>query len=155
MASRAGNRAAGTDGSDFAHRERVAPHYLKTTNIKRQFKPLLTLQALCLVSVLATAILLFPHPPLMLAVCGNLFGLPAIHFGLRRNSISLVNVYAACCVLLGVFPMSFTLYKTAVSGAGLEVTNVFLGVQSATVLLLNVIGAYLSKELMMLWTPNK
>uniref|UniRef100_A0A8C0TPE3 Protein jagunal homolog 1 n=1 Tax=Canis lupus familiaris TaxID=9615 RepID=A0A8C0TPE3_CANLF len=27
MASRAGPRAAGTDGSDFQHRERVAMHY--------------------------------------------------------------------------------------------------------------------------------
>ncbi|XP_058534497.1 protein jagunal homolog 1 isoform X2 [Ochotona princeps] len=27
MASRAGPRAAGTDGSDFQHRERVATHY--------------------------------------------------------------------------------------------------------------------------------
>lgn len=145
----------GTDGSDFAHRERVAPHYLKTTNIKKKFKPLVTLQALCLVSVLATAILLYPHPPLMLAVCGYLCGLPAIHFGLRRNSIVLVNIYGTCCVLLGVFPVSFILYKTAVSEAGLEITNVFLAVQSATVLLLNVIGAYLSKELMTLWAPNK
>lgn len=27
MASRGGPRAAGTDGSDFQHRERVASHY--------------------------------------------------------------------------------------------------------------------------------
>lgn len=145
----------GTDGSDFAHREKVAPHYLKTSNIKKKFKPLVTLQALCLISVLATAVLLFPHPPLMLTVCGYLCGLPAIHFGLRRNSIVLVNVYGACCVVLGVFPVSFTLYKTVVGGAGLDITSIFLVVQSGTVLLLNVIGAYLSKELMMLWAPNK
>ena len=154
MASRAGARASGTDGSDFAHRERVAPHYLKIANIKKKFKPLVTLQALTLLSVLATAVLLFPHLPLTLTVFGYLIGLPAIHFGLRRNSTLLVNVYSSCCVLLGVFPASFALYKMASVGTGWDVTSVFLGVQSATVLLLSVIGAYLSKELYVLWGPK-
>ena len=40
----------------------MAPHYLKIANIKRKFKPLVTLQALTLLGVLATAVLLFPNP---------------------------------------------------------------------------------------------
>lgn len=144
----------GTDGSDFAHRERVAPHYQKIANIKKNFKSLITLQALLLLSVLATAALQFPHLPLTLTVFGYLFGLPAIHFGLRRNSISLVNVYSTCCIIMGVFPASFTLYKMAVGGTGWDITSVFLAVQSATVLLLSVVGAYLSKDLHTLWSPK-
>lgn len=33
MASRAGPRAAGTDGSDFKHREKVASHYQMRYNL--------------------------------------------------------------------------------------------------------------------------
>lgn len=154
MASRAGARAVGTDGSDFAHRERVAPHYSKIANIKKKFKPLVTLQALTLLSVLGTAALLFPHLPLMLTTCGHLVGLPAIYFGLRRNNVSLVNVYACCCVLLGAFPASFTLFKMVFAETGLDITSIFLTVQSVTVLLLDITGAYLSKDLYKLWSPK-
>uniref|UniRef100_A0A8C6BFA2 Protein jagunal homolog 1 n=1 Tax=Monodon monoceros TaxID=40151 RepID=A0A8C6BFA2_MONMO len=37
MASRAGPRAAGTDGSDFQHRERVATHYQMRLPYSRLF----------------------------------------------------------------------------------------------------------------------
>ena len=38
MASRAGPRAAGSDGSDFQHRERVADHYKMSAEIKVKIK---------------------------------------------------------------------------------------------------------------------
>ncbi|XP_047636445.1 interleukin-17 receptor E isoform X4 [Phacochoerus africanus] len=40
MASRAGPRAAGTDGSDFQHRERVAMHYQMSVTLKYEIKKL-------------------------------------------------------------------------------------------------------------------
>lgn len=41
MASRAGPRAAGTDGSDFQHRERVAMHYQMSVTLKYEIKKLI------------------------------------------------------------------------------------------------------------------
>ncbi|KAG5833289.1 hypothetical protein ANANG_G00274360 [Anguilla anguilla] len=40
MASRAGPRAAGTDGSDFAHREKVASHYQMSVALKSEVRKL-------------------------------------------------------------------------------------------------------------------
>ncbi|XP_065115755.1 protein jagunal homolog 1-B [Paramisgurnus dabryanus] len=40
MASRAGPRAAGTDGSDYEHRERVAQHYQMSVALKSEIKKL-------------------------------------------------------------------------------------------------------------------
>uniref|UniRef100_A0A672JB40 Protein jagunal homolog 1 n=1 Tax=Salarias fasciatus TaxID=181472 RepID=A0A672JB40_SALFA len=40
MASRAGPRAAGTDGSDFQHRERVAAHYQMSAALKSEIRKL-------------------------------------------------------------------------------------------------------------------
>ncbi|XP_064218079.1 protein jagunal homolog 1 isoform X2 [Aotus nancymaae] len=41
MASRAGPRAAGTDGSDFEHREHVAMHYQMSVTLKYEIKKLI------------------------------------------------------------------------------------------------------------------
>ncbi|XP_043834781.1 protein jagunal homolog 1 isoform X1 [Notamacropus eugenii] len=41
MASRAGPRAAGTDGSDYRHRERVASHYQMSVTFKTEIKRLI------------------------------------------------------------------------------------------------------------------
>nr|BAB32013.1 unnamed protein product [Mus musculus] len=41
MASRASPRAAGTDGSDFQHRERVAMHYQMSVTLKYEIKKLI------------------------------------------------------------------------------------------------------------------
>lgn len=40
MASRAGPRAAGTDGSDFQHRERVAVHYQMRYEVSQELQGL-------------------------------------------------------------------------------------------------------------------
>lgn len=40
MASRAGPRAAGTDGSDFQHRERVAVHYQMRYEVSQEHRGL-------------------------------------------------------------------------------------------------------------------
>ncbi|MBN3277365.1 JGN1B protein, partial [Polyodon spathula] len=40
MASRAGPRASGTDGSDFQHRERVACHYQMSVTLKSEIRKL-------------------------------------------------------------------------------------------------------------------
>ncbi|KAK7893360.1 hypothetical protein WMY93_022512 [Mugilogobius chulae] len=40
MASRAGPRASGTDGSDFQHRERVASHYQMSVALKSEIRKL-------------------------------------------------------------------------------------------------------------------
>ncbi|CAL8308061.1 unnamed protein product [Merluccius merluccius] len=46
MASRAGPRATGTDGSDFRHRERVAAHYQMSVALKSEVRKLNIVHAL-------------------------------------------------------------------------------------------------------------
>ncbi|XP_063067905.1 protein jagunal homolog 1-B-like [Engraulis encrasicolus] len=53
MASREGPRAAGTDGSDFQHRERVAKHYQMSVALKSEIRKLNILHVVIWLLVLA------------------------------------------------------------------------------------------------------
>ncbi|KAM8904396.1 protein jagunal homolog 1-B isoform 1-T1 [Spinachia spinachia] len=55
MASRAGPRAAGTDGSDFQHRERVASHYQMSVALKSEIRKLNIVHTLIWVLMAAQA----------------------------------------------------------------------------------------------------
>ena len=51
MASRDGPRAAGTDGSDFTHRQRVASHYKESVQWKGKMKACLYFHLVLIVGV--------------------------------------------------------------------------------------------------------
>lgn len=51
MASRDGPRAVGTDGSDFAHRQRVASHYKESVQWKGKLKACLCFHLVLIVAV--------------------------------------------------------------------------------------------------------
>ncbi|XP_028837137.1 protein jagunal homolog 1-B [Denticeps clupeoides] len=56
MASRAGPRASGTDGSDFQHRERVASHYQMSVALKSEIRKLNIVHMIIWTLILAQAI---------------------------------------------------------------------------------------------------
>jgi len=51
MASRDGPRAVGTDGSDFAHRQRIASHYKESVQWKGKLKACLCFHLVLIVGV--------------------------------------------------------------------------------------------------------
>ena len=158
MASRVGSRASGTDGSDFSHRETIALHYQRAVELKKKCKQLSLLQIISVFVLALTSLLSSLHPPSLIIITGYLIALPSIHFGLRRNSFVLVNIYGTCCVLLGVFPASYSLYKVFFKDASFlsrfDVHSFLIVVQCSIVMILNVYGAYLAKNLMVLWQPK-
>ena len=152
MASRTGARVGGTDGSDYSHREKVAPQYQRIVEIKRKLKPVILLQTICLISLLINLVLVYHTTTASLTAAGFLIGLPCIYFGLKKNSIALVNFYSTCCVVFGLFPMSFRMYKLLFGPSMLAYPGgLILTVETGLILLLNVIGAYLARALMSLW----
>ncbi|XP_077977526.1 protein jagunal homolog 1-like [Glandiceps talaboti] len=58
MSSRAGPRAAGTDGSDFEHRERVASHYRISAQYKSRMKYFIYITIVLCLTVVAKAALI-------------------------------------------------------------------------------------------------
>ena len=156
MASRVGGRAVGTDGSDYSHREKVAHHYQKAAGLKKKCKKLMLFQSASLVGLVVTTAFLSLHPPLLIAIVGYLIGLPAIHFGLQRNSFIMANIYGTCCVLLGLFPTSYSVYKILFKGpSSIDVHGIVIVAQCVVVVVLNIVGAYIAKALMVLWQPKQ
>ncbi|NXY39476.1 JAGN1 protein, partial [Pomatorhinus ruficollis] len=98
MASRGGPRAAGTDGSDFQHRERVASHYQMSVTLKSEIKKLIythvVLWLLLLAQMVVGHLKLLPHDqvampyqweyPYLLSILPSLLGL----LSFPRNNIS-------------------------------------------------------------------
>ncbi|KAM3849134.1 protein jagunal homolog 1 isoform 1-T1 [Vipera latastei] len=131
MASRAGPRATGTDGSDFRHRERVAQHYQMSVSLKSEIKKLIYIQVALWLLVAAQMCVahfkLLPHDkvampyqweyPYLLSIIPSLFGL----FSFPRNNISYLvismistGLFSMAPLIYGsmeMFPMAQQLYR--------------------------------------------
>ena len=83
MAGRGGPRAAGTDGSDFTHREKVASHYQTSVVLKYRFKLLLCVQSALAVLCLAVGFLVRYDYCFLLTFSGYLVGVPLAYLSLR------------------------------------------------------------------------
>ncbi|XP_053157573.1 protein jagunal homolog 1 isoform X1 [Hemicordylus capensis] len=117
MASRAGPRATGTDGSDFRHRERVAEHYQMSVSLKSEIKKLIYMQvALWLLVVaqmcsahfklLAHDQVAMPYQweyPYLLSIIPSLFGL----LSFPRNNISYLVISMISTGLFSVAPLIY------------------------------------------------
>jgi hypothetical protein len=113
------------------------------------------LQLVALLCLVITSLLFPIHPPLLIVIFGYLFGLPSIHFAIQKNSFVLANVYGTCCVLLGIFPSSFSLYKLIFrESSTIGAFHIVLIAECLVVVLLNTIGALIAKSLMVLWQPK-
>ncbi|XP_006260365.1 protein jagunal homolog 1 [Alligator mississippiensis] len=117
MASRAGPRAAGTDGSDFRHRERVAEHYQMSAALKAEVRKLtyvhVALWALLAAQAVAAHLKLVAHErvavpyrwqyPYLLSILPSLLGLLAF----PRNNISYLVLSMISAGLFSVAPLIY------------------------------------------------
>lgn len=117
MASRAGPRAEGTDGSDFQHRERVASHYQMSVALKSEIRKLnivhvliwLLLAAQVMVSQLnlvSHSMVAAPYQwvyPYLLSILPSVFSFMA----LPRNNISYLVISMVSAGLFCVAPLIY------------------------------------------------
>lgn len=151
MASKYGKRAAGSDGNDFLHREKVASHYQESANWKNSLKKVLVFQSASILFSMGVTIFYFNFPSL-LYVIGGFIGIPCCWQAIKTNKTNFINIYGVCCSMFGVFPMAFTIYSSFWTG----------GIQPAAAVSIRVIealgativcgvGAFYAKKLLMLW----
>ncbi|CAL1598468.1 unnamed protein product [Knipowitschia caucasica] len=117
MASRAGPRASGTDGSDFEHRERVARHYQMSVALKSEIRKLnlvhVLLWFLMAAQVVVSQLGLVSHKlvaspyqwqyPYLLSLVPTVFSVLA----LPRNNISYLVVSMISAGLFCVAPLLY------------------------------------------------
>ena len=153
MASRAGPRAVGTDGSDFTHREQVATHYQTSAETKPKLRMILKVQTLCAVICLAVGLLVNFDILSLLCFTGYVVGIPLCHMALKQNNVMYINLYGSCCSLLGVFPMVYMLYLSLWSGVLIKYRYVRLA-EAVVVIVVNVGGMMHAKNLLTAWTTR-
>lgn len=154
MASRTGQRARGTDGSDFSHRERVAGHYQKSVSFKKRLSTLLIVQVVCFLVSLSLGAWLLNYPSLLTAL-GYAVALPAGWRALRKNNGILIHVYGVSITMLGIFPMLYLLYTFMWSGVVVS-HRLILFAESVLIIVTNGFAAGCAKELMSIWSsPNR
>ena len=151
MAGRGGPRAAGTDGSDFTHREKVASHYQTSVTLKSRLNILLPVQSLLAALCLAVGLLVRYDYCFLLTFSGYLVGVPLAYLSLRKNNINFINTYGTACSMLGVFPMMFIIYLSVWTGA-LDRYRALRIVLATLVVVVNALGMYVAKNLMYAWT---
>ena len=152
MAARYGPRTSGSDGSDYSHREQVAVHYQQSVLLKRRLSwvlysqlPLLLLSPLLSGLVYGDKILV----PFLLCSIGYLIGIPSAYYGRLRNNAVLMNIYGVCCVMLGIFPMSYQLFNIFHHHTG-HYLAFLVGVY---IMVTNTAGALCARGLMVAWEP--
>jgi len=150
MASRAGPRAKGTDGTDFSHRERVATRYQASAETKPKLKRILQVQTLCAMVCFTIGLLVKYDFPSLLCFAGYLIGIPLCYLALNQNNVTYINLYGTCCSVLGVFPMAFLLYLYLWTGTVTQYRYIRLA-EAVVVIMVNVIGMMYAKNLMSAW----
>ncbi|XP_075772462.1 protein jagunal homolog 1 isoform X2 [Pelodiscus sinensis] len=173
MASRAGPRPEGTDGSDYQHRERVASHYQMSVALKCEIKKLIYMQLalwlLLVAQICVSHLKLLPHDqvampyqweyPYLLSIIPSLFGL----LSFPRNNISYLvlsmistGLFSVAPLIYGsmeMFPMAQQLYRHG------KAYRFIFGFSAVSVLYLLVVVAvqvhgwqlYYSKKLLDSW----
>ncbi|XP_065838414.1 protein jagunal homolog 1-like [Oscarella lobularis] len=118
MSSREGPRAAGTDGSDFSHRQRVASHYSRIVEAKWRMRLVLIIHVVLGACVGLQAIVssrglqLIPiwEWTWLVGCLSCLVGFAA----LKRNNVKMLKVFMALLLALGVAPVAVGLSLLAV-----------------------------------------
>ena len=152
MAARYGPRASGSDGSDYSHREQVAMHYQQSVLLKRRLSwvmyaqlPLLLFSLLLSGMVYGKQILV----PFLLCTIGYCIGIPSAYYGRLRNHSILMNIYGNCCVVLGVFPMSYQLFHIFQH----HTANYLAFLVGACIMVVNIAGGLCARGLLLAWEP--
>ncbi|KAM4652825.1 protein jagunal homolog 1 isoform 1-T2 [Discoglossus pictus] len=173
MASRAGPRATGTDGSDFQHRERVANHYQMSVSLKSEIKKLiyahvviwlLVAAQMCVahLKLVSHDVIAMPYQweyPYLLSIIPSLLGL----FSFPRNNISYLvlsmistGLFSIAPLIYGsmeMFPMAQQMYRHG------KVYRFIFGFSAVSVMYLVMVVAvqvhgwqiYYSKKLLDSW----
>ncbi|KAE8612397.1 hypothetical protein XENTR_v10012840 [Xenopus tropicalis] len=176
MASRAGPRATGTDGSDFQHRERVASHYQMSASLKNEIKKLiyahlviwlLIAAQMCVshLKLVSKDLVAMPYQweyPYLLSLVPSLFGLVSF----PRNNISYLvismistGLFSIAPLIYGtleMFPMAQQLYRHG------KAYRFIFGFSAISVMYLLMVVAvqvhgwqiYYSKKLLDAWFTN-
>ncbi|KAA0712383.1 Protein jagunal -like protein 1-B [Triplophysa tibetana] len=176
MASRSGPRASGTDGGDYQHRERVAPHYQMSVSLKSEIKKLNIAQAvlwsLVAAQVVVSQLKLVSHKVVaapyrweyfyLLSIIPTLFSFMAQ----PKNNISYLVISMISAGLLSVapilyggmemFPIAQQLYRHG------KAYRFIFGFSAVSVMYLVMIIAvqvhgwqiYYSKKLLDVWFTN-
>ena len=150
MASRYGKRAAGSDGSDYYHREKVANHYQLSVKWKSDLRYILIAQVACFIFTVGVALLTGDYPSIIAGV-GFLIALPSCWQALQKNNANLINIYGVCCSMFGVFPMAYTIYSFLWTG-GIELYPYLRLVQGFIIIGFNGVGLFYAKQLLTLWS---
>lgn len=153
MAAREGPRAAGTDGSDYSHREKVATHYQTSVVHKTRLKYLLCVQSVLAILCVVVGYTVKYDFCFLLCFSGYLIGIPLAYFSLKKNNVNFINTYGTACSMLGVFPMMFILYISAWTGTLTRYRNLRL-LSATLVVIVNALGMYTAKKLMRAWTSK-
>ncbi|CAG00883.1 unnamed protein product, partial [Tetraodon nigroviridis] len=131
MASRAGPRASGTDGSDFQHRERVASHYQMSVALKSEIRKLNIVHVLIWMLIAAQVVVsqlglvshrLVASPyqweyPYLLSIAPTAFSflaLPRNHISYLVISMISGGLFCVSPLIYGsmeMFPMAQQLYR--------------------------------------------
>lgn len=153
MAARYGPRASGSDGSDYSHREQVASHYQQSVVLKKKLKWVMYAQLPLLVICFLLSGIVYGNQivvPFLLCTIGYLIGIPSAYYGRLRNHSKLVNIYGSCCMVLGVFPMSYHLFHMF-HRHNEEYISLIAG---ACVMVANITGGLCSRFLLIAWEPT-
>ncbi|KAF7688317.1 protein jagunal homolog 1-B [Silurus meridionalis] len=173
MASRAGPRVGGTDGSDFQHRERVASHYQISVALKSEIRKLnvahVVLWVLVLAQVLVSQLNLLSHKlvaspyqweyPYLLSIIPtalSFMALPRNNSGYLAVSMIGAGLFCAAPILYGameMFPVAQQLYRHG------KAYRFIFGFSAVSVLYLLIVLAvqvhawqiYYSKKLLDAW----
>nr|XP_020476197.1 protein jagunal homolog 1-B [Monopterus albus] len=173
MASQAGPRAAGTDGSDFQHREQVASHYQMSVALKSEIRKLNTVHLLIWVlmtaqvtvsqlSLVSHKIVASPYQwefPYLLSIIPTIFSflaLPRNNIGYLVISMISAGLFCVAPLIYGgmeMFPVAQQLYRHG------KAYRFIFGFSAVTVMYLVIVIAiqvhgwqiYYSKKLLDQW----
>ena len=152
MAARYGPRASGSDGSDYSHREQVAVHYQQSVVLKKRLSRILYAQFPLLAFSLLLSGVIYGNQiliPFILSTVGYLIGIPSAYYGSLRNHSILMYIYGNCCIVLGVFPMSYQLFHIFQHHTG----NYFAFLVGACIMVVNIFGGLCARGLLVAWEP--
>lgn len=162
-------RAVGTDGNDFSHRERVADHYKISVETKPRFRSLIFLHfglaLLVIVQFLTYHLDLLPKSNIpkpdpweyiwLLTLIPSISGL----LSLKKNDVSLMKIFFRGTVLLGlgtimtaiIFNLSDLFTIASLKQTSVVISYIFLIIMVQ----IHAISLYMANILLHSWQQNK
>jgi predicted neutral ceramidase superfamily lipid hydrolase len=156
MASRGGPRASGTDGSDFRHRQRVAPHYKRIVEAKWNLRLAMAIH-LGLISCVVLHIIMAKtldeiaiwEWTWLVSCLACLIGFNA----LKQNNGKLMQMFMVGVVLFGVLSISVGLFEMAIMRP-VQMVQLFLLMFGLSAGFIHVLEIMAGKVLLETWSSK-